>query len=71
MLVITKNSSSQGDLLKFEWSLSSSGGPLVEKPETNRGSPMLESGIDLIKAEPEVRSRGELHNSVRELSVFR
>jgi hypothetical protein len=65
MLVIPKNSSSQGDLLKFEWSLSSSGGPLVEKPETNRGS------VDLIKAEPEVRSRGELHNSVRELSVFR
>lgn len=41
----------------------------MEKPETNRGNAMLESGVDLIKAEPEVRSRGEPHNSVRELSV--
>lgn len=56
--------------MPVEWSLSSSGGPLVEKPETNRGSPMLESGVDLIKAELESRSRGEPHSSVRELSAF-
>jgi hypothetical protein len=64
-----KKSSSQGDLLQAEWSLSSSGGPLVEKPETSRGNLMLEKGVDLIKAESKVRSRGEPHNSVEELSA--
>jgi len=55
--------------MQVESLLSSSGGPLVENPDTNWGKLMLERGVGLILALVGELSPSARHDSVREILI--